>query len=636
MLVGVVSVPQPTTSAADPTPTRSMNSRRFMTAMVGQIFSPTGSLRASSDATIATMRTSTWAVVAFVLGCCVVSSAEAQISLTGPAYTQSFDTLASTGTSATLPAGWALLETGTGADMNYTAGTGSSAAADTYSFGSATAVTDRALGSIRTNALGEVYGAQFTNGTGSPIGSLMVSYHGEQWRMGSAGVIDRLDFQYSLDATSVGTGTWTDVDTLDFTGPDTVGTGGSRDGNDATHQVSISGTVTFAAAIASGATFWLRWSDLNAPGTDHALAIDDVSVTPAGATTGSVVFDVFFDADGNGTHDVGETGIGGWGIALDGGTSRNTAADGSATFSGVMGAVSHAVTNTPPTAAGTWNATAFPTIVTTSVGGTMTYHVAITCTCPDDGDLCTNIPTCNAGACPVPTPINCNDTNLCTDDSCSAGICMHTNNTAICNDGSPLTRNDVCGGGSCAGTVYTCTPGTCEFMSVPNGTDCDVTFLDSMVLCGASGTCDHCSGSSNVCVATTCPVDAGLDAGGDADLRIDAGTDAGSDAGSDAGMDAAVDVDSGIDAAAGGDSGIDAASTTDAGVHDAGAHDGGPDSGRDGSAGDGSVRVDSGATPPPPSTSCGCATAGRGAPSALWLGLIGLVLFARKRTRSQR
>ena len=68
-------------------------------------------------------------------------------------------------------------------------------------------------------------GACFTNATGSTITSLAVGYTGEQWRLGTITRADRMDFQYSLDATSLTTGTWVDVDALDFSTPNTAATG---------------------------------------------------------------------------------------------------------------------------------------------------------------------------------------------------------------------------------------------------------------------------------------------------------------------------------------------------------------------------------------------------------------------------
>ncbi|HQX92989.1 MAG TPA: hypothetical protein PKX50_10985, partial [Thermomonas sp.] len=68
---------------------------------------------------------------------CSPLAAQAQVSLSGGSYTQNFDTLANTGTSSTLPAGWLMSETGASANGTYTAGTGSSNTGDTYSFGAA-------------------------------------------------------------------------------------------------------------------------------------------------------------------------------------------------------------------------------------------------------------------------------------------------------------------------------------------------------------------------------------------------------------------------------------------------------------------------------------------------------------------
>ena len=47
---------------------------------------------------------------------------------------------------------------------------------------------------------------------------------------------------------------------------------------------------------------------------------------------------------------------------------------------------------------------------------------------------------------------DCDDGNLCTDDSCSGNICQFTNNTLACDDSVPCTENDICTGGTCSGT----------------------------------------------------------------------------------------------------------------------------------------------------------------------------------------
>ena len=43
-------------------------------------------------------------------------AAQAQVNLTGGTYTQNFDTLANSGTSSTLPAGWLMSESGANAN----------------------------------------------------------------------------------------------------------------------------------------------------------------------------------------------------------------------------------------------------------------------------------------------------------------------------------------------------------------------------------------------------------------------------------------------------------------------------------------------------------------------------------------
>lgn len=205
--------------------------------------------------------------------------ARAQVSITtqGAPVTENFDTLASTGTSSTVPPGWAFSEAGTNANTLYTAGTGSGTAGDTYSFGAAGS-TERAFGGLLSGSLNPTIGAAFTNNTGAAVTRLDIAYTGEQWRLGALGRVDRLDFQYSLNATSLTTGTWVDADTLDFTAPVTTAPTGALDGNAPANRVALSGAVV-AISIPSGSTFWIRWTDFNATGSDDGLAVDDFSLT---------------------------------------------------------------------------------------------------------------------------------------------------------------------------------------------------------------------------------------------------------------------------------------------------------------------------------------------------------------------
>ncbi len=208
------------------------------------------------------------------------------LTTAGSPSTQNFDTLSNTAgstTNTTLPTGWYITETGGGARDNelYAVDTGGSNTGDTYSYGAA-GNTERALGGLQSGTLIPVFGASFTNNTGSTISSLDVAYFGEQWRIGNTAAArdDRLDFQFSTNATSLTTGTWTDVNALDFTNPvKTAASAGALDGNLAANRTAVSSTIS-GLGIANGATFWIRWNDLNASGADDGLAVDDFSITP--------------------------------------------------------------------------------------------------------------------------------------------------------------------------------------------------------------------------------------------------------------------------------------------------------------------------------------------------------------------
>jgi predicted extracellular nuclease len=211
------------------------------------------------------------------------ASGSGSVALTavGVPHAEDFNTLANSGTANTaLPTGWYLAESGTSARNNdaYGASTGSDNAGDTYSFGAAGS-TERAFGTLLSGTLTPTIGAKFTNDTGQTIGQLAIAYTGEQWRLGAtARGADRLDLQVSTDATSLITGTWTNVDVLDFSSPITAGTAGLLDGNAAANRTAVAATVPLT--VAPGGSFWIRWTDFNVSSSDDGLAVDDFSLRP--------------------------------------------------------------------------------------------------------------------------------------------------------------------------------------------------------------------------------------------------------------------------------------------------------------------------------------------------------------------
>jgi hypothetical protein len=207
--------------------------------------------------------------------------AQAQATLTASPYTQNFDGLANTGTSnakSTLPTGWDFTETGTSAlaDNLYAADNGAGNGGNVYSYG-ATSGTDRALGSLRSGSLAAVIGARFTNATGAALPSLTLAYNGETWRVGGTGRADRMAFEYSLDATSLSTGTWTAVTALDYANNSATATSTAAV-TTPVQTKAITGTIA-SLSLANGATIWFRWTDTDASGADDGMAIDDISLS---------------------------------------------------------------------------------------------------------------------------------------------------------------------------------------------------------------------------------------------------------------------------------------------------------------------------------------------------------------------
>jgi hypothetical protein len=68
----------------------------------------------------------------------------------------------------------------------------------------------------------------------------------------------------------------------------------------------------------------------------------------------------------------------------------------------------------------------------------------------DDLDACTTGEFCAAAVCAGGKPVNCDDQELCTTDTCDPKTgCVSTPNALLCEDGNACTFNDVCAGGKC-------------------------------------------------------------------------------------------------------------------------------------------------------------------------------------------
>ncbi|WP_238361004.1 endonuclease/exonuclease/phosphatase family protein [Iningainema tapete] len=201
-------------------------------------------------------------------------------------YSQNFDSLLNSGSNNT----WTDNSTIVGWYSNkitYNAGTGSSNTGALYSLGAASS-NERALGSVASGSTETIYyGARFVNNTTSTISTLNISYVGEQWRNGGNTTAQKLDFQYQIGATNLTSGTWTDFNALDFTGPIATATAGALDGNATANRTTLSSTLS-SLNLTPGQEIWLRWRDINDAGNDHGLGIDDFSISTGGVTPPTV------------------------------------------------------------------------------------------------------------------------------------------------------------------------------------------------------------------------------------------------------------------------------------------------------------------------------------------------------------
>ncbi len=142
---------------------------------------------------------------------------------------------------------------------------------------------------------------------------------------------------------------------------------------------------------------------------------------------------------------------------------------------------------------------------------TLSYVPSMNMECTD-GDACTLDDTCQDGGgfgyCESGATKNCNDSNICTVDTCVAGVCVNTLNEGFeCDaDGDPCTVGDACdGAGTCApGPLMdclhlstncangVCVAGECEAVLLPAGTLCDADndMCTEDDLCDGSGNCE--------------------------------------------------------------------------------------------------------------------------------------------------
>jgi hypothetical protein len=212
-------------------------------------------------------------------------TAQAQVNLTGPTYSENFDSMGTTATYGTT--GWTGIKTaGTGAaavDSTLTPvvdnGAGTSGAV--YNYGT-TATTERALGSLASASTIPAFGAVFTNNTGGTIDNINIQFTQEEWHSGSSATgADTWTFQLQVLAPSITNAAFTSpltnsslnlVEILT-----TTTTAAAVDGNASGNNSLVSGSLS-GLGIPNGSTFAIRWVDVDNTGSDAGMAIDNFSM----------------------------------------------------------------------------------------------------------------------------------------------------------------------------------------------------------------------------------------------------------------------------------------------------------------------------------------------------------------------
>jgi uncharacterized protein len=244
--------------------------------------------------------------VAALVAAAVATTASAQsiVSFTGT-YAQNFDSLASTGTSASwsnnpsfpVVQGWSAWRANSAGNTaardatsnNFTAygiNDGGSNGGNLYSYGSIGS-TDRALGSLSSGTPGDILVVlALRNDTGSPISNITLTYDSEQWRNGGNTALHSTVLDYKVVSTIAFSDTEANF-TTGYTAPgaafNTVtnvasSTAAAVDGNVAGLTAGRGGAISLTWN--PGQILLLRWWDNNDVGNDHGLAIDNVSIIP--------------------------------------------------------------------------------------------------------------------------------------------------------------------------------------------------------------------------------------------------------------------------------------------------------------------------------------------------------------------
>ncbi|MBP6758288.1 MAG: T9SS type A sorting domain-containing protein [Flavobacterium sp.] len=208
-----------------------------------------------------------------------LSFGQTPISLIGVnvPYSEDFDGMGSTET--TFIPGWTAIDVNTGTTLSMGITNGSTSAGNVYNVG-LVGSEERAFGTLADGTTVPALGAVFVNNTENTVSKISIQTRMEQWRQsGNSSVTETVAFYYSLDATSLTTGTWIPVTALNLNEKLTgVNTNTAVNGNLAANYTNMSNIIS-GLNWANGTNLWVKWVDANESGANGMYAIDNFIIS---------------------------------------------------------------------------------------------------------------------------------------------------------------------------------------------------------------------------------------------------------------------------------------------------------------------------------------------------------------------
>ena len=178
----------------------------------------------------------------------VLGWGQVSISTANTAVVQNFDGISNN----TLPTDWSAIRYAGSGTLNQaltlSVTNGGSNSGGIYNVGT-TSATDRALGTLASGSTVPRFGVAFINNTGTTVTDINLSGFMQQWRTGGNAVVEKIIFEYSLNASGIndaaGTTVWTPLPDMDLVEKLTTNNNNvAVDGNLPANKTSITGSIS--------------------------------------------------------------------------------------------------------------------------------------------------------------------------------------------------------------------------------------------------------------------------------------------------------------------------------------------------------------------------------------------------------